>query len=482
MVKRKFIILGFGLLGFVSCSFMPSLTLSGPANEEEKQYQISVENLTPELGSISLEDGIAKGFEGDDITIIAAPISQSTALASPLSSLTDLQINGSEIAINANGKYRFSMPKENIEIKGSFAIKSSDQGVEGIALTIADPNTGSASLSISNREPYSPNAKYSESDYCLVDPLPREDYSLQKISNNSKIVLKDGTNSYTFLLEKENKLDLSFGLTVDKDFVSFKNAYEKDYSSFDYVKEIDEKRITLPQFSYAVFKLVEETRNLKVVSHNEAVSQAFLFTNTQETNTTWMRNENGYYKENITCSSNIKMAERAYLDANSNNVSYYRVKGDDVKSQSEADYSEATKQSMSFSRYFALYSVNLYAPLAYLVSKDTLLDSSLLTKSKDGYSLELFLAPEAASNYRKYMLTTTSDADFALARQKQLSIFHSIILNVSLRNDLKMKTAQIEEKYDVMSQIGAVPTTGTEDVVFSYDAAKIPAPDSTSGD
>lgn len=288
-----------------------------------------------------------------------------------------------------------------------------------------------------------------------------------------------------------------------------------DFSTLDVSSAIGVDGIKVGDIAETAYHNTFKSDKVMVRTNNLAVSQTPIGPNNQETVSTWIKEKNLYFKENISYSSNAKFAERSYnYDAKTysplskeyeNYIDYYRNILDGGIVKRKCDYSTSSTKSTkylinsngaldannkpikSYSTYFGL---SIFKPCNYDYKEDVLLkdsngnyeaveikNSKTGSKTKyisefkkvdDGYKLTLSLDKTAAANYSSYIKTTTRDAS-SIAQMKQKPEFKAIGVSFKLDNNLRIISAHSDESYDVISLVGAVDTQCSSDIYFSYD-------------
>ncbi len=452
---RTFFLLSALLTGVFSVSLTSCSSTSSLRNDK---YQITLINSDENMGDASTD--IKEGLENEKVTLSV------TSKNPNLYSVSSIEINEQKININYSGKYVFEIQNEDIKINVSFANRESLKEVSSLTLSESDPLQGKYSLSI-NGEDYSDESKsYSTGDKASVTPIPLNGYELKDIRNNGYLVLKDEEENYSLLLMSDNNIVVEFEESSSNSYSMFQSQYSKDYSSYDYVKEIAESNTDLGSLIDAVIKNTSKQKCVFQQSYAKATTKVAFITNNQVTRTSWIKNNDEVLKENITYSSNVKMAERAYLSEE--NVSYYRVKNDNLSDDKTVDYSSCEKDDMTYGSYYNTYHCNLNIPTPYLLDPSYLKSTSTIEKTEEGYSVSLDLDIDCMKIFRYYMITTTSDCDFSLAKQTAAPDFKSIHLNMTFDKSLRLQKTEDKEIYDVNTITGPASTSSESESSYSY--------------
>ena len=454
-----------------SIGVLPGLLLNIPTKinplTPEKEHTISITNENPSLGTAKTD--ITSGHSSDKVTLTLASKNPM------LYSVESLTINDKQICINLNNIYCFSIGESDIDIKVAFMSKVSSSPITSLALTPANQLEGNYTLAIGGVTYIEKSLNYNVGDEGIVTPSPLDGYGVDSVSNSGYQILKDNEDHYSFLLQSDNTLEVTFKETQDTYFTSFKKQYPNSFSTYDFKDEVTNNKVSLGTLYNALINNTSVQKNVLQQSLNLATSQAYFVTNYQSTRTTWLKSNSEIVKENITYSSNVKMAERIYYEDET--VDYYRVKNNAISSDKEASYSTASKEEMSFEYYFKNYQANLNYPTPYSLDPSVVLASSTLEKTDSGYTAILDLDPSCMDSFRNYMITTTSDADFSLARQSKAPDFTSVKLTLSFNSDLLLLNTSDVEVYDVNSVAGAVRTNATSSSTYSYSDTDLEIPD-----
>lgn len=209
-------------------------------------------------------------------------------------------------------------------------------------------------------------------------------------------------------------------------------------------------------------------------SFSLAISQAVFVTNRQSTYSTWIKNQNSFFKESISASKNIVLGERSYLDHSKDSVKYFRTIDEKlVKSPTDYDFSSLKEKSYSYKDYLDHFGVSLLFPLPYDFDVGYLM-SIKLKKKENGYIYSFKISPKALENYGKFMLTTTEDATMPFVKQVLPPEFKSVSVTLCLNKDFLPLKAKLDEIYTLKS-LFTIKTEANCVHVFSYDEEKIPS-------
>jgi hypothetical protein len=177
---------------------------------------------------------------------------------------------------------------------------------------------------------------------------------------------------------------------------------------------------------------------------------------TQVIRDTVIRSGDRYMEESNSNSSIVHLASRAYQTADG--VKLY--KGSVVGGNAEVGFYSDNHTDFTKETYFAAYGRTLDTPLIYIISKATVNPASTttsgdpatsFTKTDDGYTLELELAPNGSTKNYAVQMTTISDL-------KSLS-FNYVHLTFYLNEKLELRSLKSHEQYVVTLNAIPLPTT-----------------------
>ena len=296
---------------------------------------------------------------------------------------------------------------------------------------------------------------------------------------------------------------------------------DEHYSSVDVTSAVGKNGITAAEIGEAVMYRVYKKNKFKFYSENTALSDAGIMMNTQNTDSTFIKVNDCYFKENISTSSTVRFAERYcnydHKAANNpliakkpheNDIEYYRlISASDIPNNRVVNFSNAPKESyyinvpddapegsVSFSTYFGIsaFSAYNYEYKSQFALKDTsgnlasiqiknaitgeeeTFDTSI--KSTDeGYEIRLAVSADACKNYANYVFRSTRDQT-KLAKMNSLPEFESLGIHVYCDKNLNLTKFTTVEYYKVFSSLaGSVPTYCTSDILVSYsDSISLP--------
>ncbi len=262
--------------------------------------------------------------------------------------------------------------------------------------------------------------------------------------------------------------------------------------------------------------------NLMSKSYNLSLSNTMGFTNKQDTSSTWIKNGELYFKENISYSSNAGFGERMYnCDDSSitivtkpfdNKINYYRQTG--IKTAFKSDFSNPTKSTYfqnvpeeeavdengnKIQSFRTTFQTSAFTPFNYCVNeanalkdesgnyatlelKDTYSGENVtinneISKTEEGYKISITLKNEALDQYGSYVYLTTRDSS-KIAKMKQRPGYLKVGWQLYVDKKLDLIKIKTYEYYNVYSAIvDKVPTDSTSDIYFYYndDAGKIPS-------
>lgn len=296
-------------------------------------------------------------------------------------------------------------------------------------------------------------------------------------------------------------------------------------SSMDELEKVDvsslvgQNGLTIGDIAESAQLYMYSKSNIVVKSNNLAKSKVMGIENNQETNSTWIKKDKLYFKENVSYSSNASFGERTYnlksdvitpltqpLD---NQLIYYRVNTN--KQATNVDFSsakfenyyvnvpegEVDENGLNIKSYSTTFGTSIYKPFNYDFSEanlkkddagkyvdETIKNSKLgeeslyktsITSIENGYEIYLTIDQKAMENYASYIYTTTRDAS-QIAKMKEKPEFLSSGVKIVTNKKLEISSVHTDEFYNVISAIaGAVPTVCSSDLTITYEAdEKIP--------
>lgn len=296
----------------------------------------------------------------------------------------------------------------------------------------------------------------------------------------------------------------------------------EELAGIDVSKLIGKNGLTVADVAECATYFLFRNENLTSKSYNYSLSTTMGINNKQETNSTWIKNKDLYFKENMSYSSNASFGERMYnCDDSSitfiskpleNKINYYRQTG--VKSASKSDFSNPTKSSYyqnvpegeevdengnKVQSFRTTFQTSVFTPFNYQVNekyalKDdnggystlSLLDTfsgELMTfghsieKIEAGYKISLTIKNEALDQYGAYVYLTTRDSS-KIAKMKQRPGYLKVGWQLFTDNKLDLKKMKVYEHYNVYSAIvDKVPTDSTSEIYFYYgsESSNVPS-------
>ena len=298
-------------------------------------------------------------------------------------------------------------------------------------------------------------------------------------------------------------------------------------SSMDELDKVDvsslvgKNGLTVGDIAESAQLYMHSKSNIVVKSNNLAKSNVIGVENNQVTNSTWIKKDKLYFKENVSYSSYASFGERTYnLKADAitplskpldNQLNYYRINTN--KQATNADFAsskfenyyvnvpegEVDENGLDVKSYSTTFGISIYKPFNYDFSEanikkddagkyvdETIKNSKLgeesvyktsITSIENGYEIYLTIDKKAMENYASYIYTTTRDAS-QMAKMKEKPEFISTGVKIVTNNKLEISSVHTDEFYNVISSIAiaeSVPTVCSSDLIITYEAdEKIP--------
>ena len=443
-MKTKSIILMSltGVLGLSLGAFFGYIAgdfINGEVNKDNTYVypsQIKANNLSPDKGSYSLSK--LEGNIGDKVLLTINPFHNAKTYE-----LSFLEFNGEQIAENYNNTYYLTLKSGENILKIDFSEKT--EANQLVSAPILEQNYENIKIDFIYEDAL-------ENSSCKINYSLTNGYDIESFFLNNKKILLDQNNEYNFSLEKENivRVNLVEGIGGNDVYNDFLSKY-KNFSEYNFVDEINKGDISLKRLAYVSFINTNNQKNISTLAYTNAVSTALLgIKNIQNVYSAYIKNDDTYFKENITSSNYVKLGERVYQNKE---IDYYRTNKN--ISNDQCDFSNVEKETMSIETYYYI------------------LDNSSITKSSDGYELTLNLSSQSIVSYAKYMMTTTQGNSFA--EQTDLPSFSQITLTISLSNNLLFNKISTFEKYTVYTSLSNAETEANGSIIFSYQEKKMPS-------
>lgn len=317
----------------------------------------------------------------------------------------------------------------------------------------------------------------------------------------------------------DGQIEYSKNLDIVKKVLKEANVESEDeLENVDLVSLVDSKKVTLGDLVEYAEILVQKHEYVSIQGRNFAHSMSMGVVNNQDTYTTWIKNNDLFFKENISFSNNARFAERTYnfdstKDANGiippksldNILEYYRSS---ENNKLEVDYTKTTDKTKkekyyinspdeNIKSYSTTFGLSLFNPFNYDAKEDTLLKendeyaslSIVNSKTEEeylyetfikvheaGYKIDFTISPSATTNYGAYIYTSTRDAS-NIAKMKDRPTFEKLGVQLITNKKLEILSFHSDEFYQVVSNlVGNVPTSCSSDLVYSYikEECKIP--------
>ena len=461
-MKTKSIILMSltGVLGLSLGAFFGYIAgdfINGEVNKDNTYVypsQIKANNLSPNKGSYSLSK--LEGNIGDKVLLTINPFHNAKTYE-----LSFLEFNGEQIAENYNNTYYLTLKSGENILKIDFSEKTAANQL--VSAPILEQNYENIKIDFIYEDAL-------EKSSCKINYSLTNGYDIESFFLNNKKILLDQNNEYNFSLEKENivRVNLVEGIGGNDVYNDFISKY-KNFSEYNFVDEINKGDTSLKRLAYVSFINTNNQKNISTLAYTNAVSTALLgIKNIQNVYSAYIKNDDTYFKENITSSNYVKLGERVYQNKE---IEYYRTNKN--ISNDQCDFSNVEKETMSIETYLSQYYLPLNNVINYQIEENYILDDSSITKSSDGYELTLNLSSQSIVSYAKYMMTTTKGNSFA--EQTDLPSFSQITLTISLSNNLLFNKMSTFEKYTVYTSLSNAETEANGSIIFSYQEKEMPS-------
>lgn len=324
-------------------------------------------------------------------------------------------------------------------------------------------------------------------DFIKINYLLADNYRLANfVLNDDYIISTNSDGEYEFkamfALNNIKAIILNEGDIDDNIYLDFVNYVgEEKISDIDFSLQKVFKPIDIANISFLMLK---NNPTFYVYSFNKAVSQALFITNTQNTNSIFIKNDNGIFKENIAIGDNLKMAER-FLNYKENNIDHYQVSGSNVIDYNYATYdvdSFVTYNDDSYKEHFGVGIDDIFhfkLDRQYELDEKVIIDNiefeNSIVKNNNQYEISLNLNPLSAVGYSTYMTTTTNfEGAPSIAYQKQVPTFKTIGVKLILDLNLKPLEFITRETY-IVHALMDVDTNSYSKSVFYYEYKNAPS-------
>ena len=185
----------------------------------------------------------------------------------------------------------------------------------------------------------------------------------------------------------------------------------------------------------------------------------------QTINAYTIKNGNRYFEENISSSSFVKAANRFYQEGES--VDWYKGK---YVSPTKGSYPDSSKTEYTLESFEEVWGGTKDRGTIYIISEQTVLSSEIKDNSDGTKTIALDLDPTlSVIRYVKQMKMTGG--------LSQEPIFHSVHLDFTVDEQLKLLEFFSDEYYDVHMVIDAKNSNGKISQKFKYEEKEIPGID-----
>ena len=387
------------------------------------------------------------------------------------------EINGKKYLTNSDNYFSFPA-KEGENLVEIFYVPR-DPNKTGCSIEI-DSSIINGSVSLSQN-------KQLKNFYVSIYPKANEGYILDSIVINEEyyvsLNLKKIFEFKTLFLK--NSVFCSFikeGNSVDYAIDEFNSYIEgKDITSIDFSKEE-----VINKFGYGSLARISFSRLSSItayVSKGYNFANSITFSNLQHTNTTTYKNSLGYFKENITFSNNIQMAERMYSEPGS--INYFITSGkENVPSVDIAHFDENSGKKYDNKDFILKFGSYPFDPIDYLFYNSYVVDEKVTIDNEtfnnqlelidNFYYLTIVLDANASYNHAKYMYTTTNfDGAPSIAKQSALPIYNQLAIKIKLNREFIPVAYITRENYDVQALL-KVNTIGKGKTTFTFVEKALP--------
>ncbi|MCI2111474.1 MAG: hypothetical protein LKK13_03925 [Bacilli bacterium] len=235
-------------------------------------------------------------------------------------------------------------------------------------------------------------------------------------------------------------------------------AVISDDESVDFTKLVDTNVFTCSDIANISLMLMKKKTNYMTQGKGYAKGGPVI----QQIRDTVIRDGDDYMEESISASSMVKTASRTFQGKDKKDDKGYVDVYDGVPVDGDVEKASYEKKSTRYKpdAYFKKYGRTLDTPIIYIISDSTVNPSATtesgdpatsLTKTKDGYTLELELAANGSTtNYQVQMIAISnlSSIDFSFVH-----------LTFYLDSKLQLIATESHEKYTVTLKVLPVPTT-----------------------
>ena len=185
----------------------------------------------------------------------------------------------------------------------------------------------------------------------------------------------------------------------------------------------------------------------------------------QTINAYTIKNGNRYFEENISASSFVKAANRFYQEGET--VDWYKGK---YVSPTKGNYPESSKTNYTLEGFEDTWGCTKDRGSIYIISEQTVLSSEIKDNTDGTKTIALDLDPTlSVLRYVKQMKMTGG--------LSQEPIFHSVHLDLTVDEQLKLYEFFSDEYYDVHMVIDAKNSNGKLRQKFKYEEKTIPTID-----
>lgn len=297
------------------------------------------------------------------------------------------------------------------------------------------------------------------------------------------------------------------------------NIDDESFGTVDVTSAVGKNGITAADLAEVALYRIYKNDSFRFYSENTAESDAGIMVNVQNTDSTFVKVNDCYFKENVSTSDTVNFAERySNYDQNQvknplipiksleNEIDYYRMIDRNQFPDRRANFSGTPKQkyfanvpegspegTLSFSTYFGISAYSAYNyefKSEFLLTdengnvkeqtirnsrsnKEEVFDNSIVATDY-GYELKIPVSGDACKQYAAYTFKTTRDQT-KLANMAKLPTYEQLGLKIHVDKNFNLIDFSTVEFYYVYSAMGmTVPTYCTSDIKVYYENIELP--------
>ena len=259
-------------------------------------------------------------------------------------------------------------------------------------------------------------------------------------------------------------------------FFSFSAVNYDEFSIEDYEDDQNDLMMRYAKSSNGDYSKIFKSYELVNIAMNKCASENNCYVvgkglvtatmNVKQTiRSTYIKNGDSYFFENISASSFVKVDKRFYQWKDSVDI----YVGDHIDENS-ANWPENPTKTSTLEEFENDYGRNLTRGSIFIISSKTVIEEGCsVNKVGDEYHVSLSLDPiTSVLRYVKQMKSTSDLADYPA--------FHSVRIDYVLDKDLRLISDKTDELYDVKSfGVTSKNTKGALEQKYYYDYKEIPS-------